>query len=174
MSNGITLQTLTFLPDLLSVEWSDGQRTDFTSLWLADNDPVHRDAHSGQRLIDVANLPDEPKIRQATMNDAHVRIDWQDGAPPTSIAIAWLASQRQRPAAGAPRPVTLLGDAQEMDAYDDFAWLTLQQLRDKDARVATWFMRLGMEGLAFVSEVPARDGAILDAVAPRHQTESLT
>jgi gamma-butyrobetaine dioxygenase len=166
MSNGITLQTLTFLPDLLSVEWSDGQRTDFTSLWLADNDPVHRDAHSGQRLIDVANLPDEPKIRQATMNDAHVRIDWQDGAPPTSIAIAWLASQRQRPAAGAPRPVTLLGDAQEMDAYDDFAWLTLQQLRDKDARVATWFMRLGMEGLAFVSEVPARDGAILDAVAP--------
>jgi alpha-ketoglutarate-dependent taurine dioxygenase len=166
MTDGITLQALTFVPDLLSVTWSDGRRTDFTSLWLADNDPVHRDAHSGQRLIDLADLPGEVKIRQATMNDAHVRIDWQGGAPPTSIAIAWLASQRQRPAAGSARPVTFWGDAQAMDARSDCAWLTLQQLRDRDAYAATWFRRLGLEGLAFVSEVPARDGAILDAVAP--------
>jgi Taurine catabolism dioxygenase TauD, TfdA family len=166
MTNGIMLHALTFLPDLLSVEWSDGQRTDFTSLWLADNDPVHRDAHSGQRLIDVADLPDEPKIHGATVNDAQVRIEWQGGAPSTSVAIAWLASQRQRPAAGSARPVTFWGDAQEMDAHEDFAWLSLQQLRDKDGRAATWFRRLSVEGLAFVSEVPARDGAILDAVAP--------
>jgi [2-(trimethylamino)ethyl]phosphonate dioxygenase len=166
MTIGVTLQALTFLPDLLSIDWSDGQRTAFTSLWLADNDPVHRDAHSGQRLIDVADLPDEPKIRHATVNDGVVRIDWQGGAPATSVAIAWLELQRQRPAAGAPRPVTFWGDAQEMDARRDFPWLTLQQLRDGDARAATWFRRLGAEGLAFVTEVPARDGAILNAVAP--------
>jgi alpha-ketoglutarate-dependent taurine dioxygenase len=166
MTEGMTLQALTFLPDLLSVTWSDGQRTDFPCLWLADNDPVHRDAHSGQRLIDVADLPDEPKIRQATVNDGHVRIDWQGGGPSTSIAIAWLASERSRPASGSARPVTLWGDAQAMDARRDCAWLPVQQLRDQDARAATWFRRLGLEGLAFVSEVPARDGAILDAVAP--------
>jgi len=36
---------------------------------------------------------------------------------------------------------------QEMDAYDDFAWLTLQQLRATRMPASrTWFMRLGIGG----------------------------
>jgi hypothetical protein len=166
MMQDVTLKALTCTPELVSVEWSDGKRSEFTSLWLADNDPVHREPHSGQRLIDVADLPDAPEIRHATLKDAHVLIEWQGSAAPTRIAIPWLALQRDRPAAGSARPLTLWGDAAGMDARRDFEWLTLAELREGGARAACWFRRLGHEGLAFVSEVPTRDGAILEAVAP--------
>lgn len=158
------IQALSFTPDKLSVDWSDGRRSDFTSLWLADNDPIHRDPHSGQRLIDIADLPDDLRIRRAAVQDGRVLIEWQGGAPTTAVPVDWLALQRDRPAAGAARPVTQWGDAAGMDAHRDFAWLTLAELREGGSRTATWFKRLSLEGLAFLADVPARDGAILDAV----------
>ncbi len=166
MTNDTRAKALSFQADLLSVVWSDGQQSDFAALWLIDNDPLHREPHSGQRLIDVADLPDAPKIRDATLKDAHVLIEWHDRAAPTSISISWLALQRDRPAAGSARPVRLWGDAAGMDARQDFEWLTATELRESGVNAARWFRRLGSEGLAFVSAVPARDGAILEAVAP--------
>ena len=166
MTNDVPVKALTFNADLLSVAWSDGYHSEFPSLWLIDNDPVHREPHSGQRLIDVADLPEAPKIRCASMQDGQVLIDWQGGVAPTSLAIAWLAQQRDRPSAGSARPVTLWGDAAGMDARKDFEWLSLAELRRGGAPAARWFRRLGKEGLAFVSEVPTQEGAILEAVAP--------
>ena len=165
MKSDITVKVLSFKPDLLCVEWSDGKTSEIPSPWLIDNDPVHREPHSGQRLIDVADLPDAPRIRQADVKNGQVLVEWQGRAAPTSIAIAWLARQRDRPAAGSARAVTLWGDAARMDARKDFEWLTLAELRNGGARAAPWFRRLGKEGLAFISEVPTRDGAILEAVA---------
>jgi alpha-ketoglutarate-dependent taurine dioxygenase len=166
MTNPVVVQTLSFNPELLTIVWPDGRRSEFTSLWLADNDPIYRDPHSGQRLIDVADLPDAPRIRHAALNDGHVLIEWEAGAASTSIAVKWLALQGKRPAAGLARPVSLWGDAARMGARKDFAWLTEAQLREGGAPAAAWLRRLGAEGLAFIAEVPARDGAILEAVAP--------
>ncbi len=166
MTNDVTVTALTFSPEVLSVAWSDGRHSEFPSLWLLDNDPVHREPHSGQRLIDVADLPDAPKIRRASTTGGQVLIDWQGEAATTSLACSWLAQQRDRPAAGLARPVTLWGDGAGMDARKDFEWLSLAELRSGGARTAPWFRRLGKEGLAFISDVPTRDGAILEAVSP--------
>ena len=52
--------------DALTIEWADGGMSEFTSLWLRDNRAEDRDAHSGQRLIDIADVPELPRIRSAT------------------------------------------------------------------------------------------------------------
>jgi alpha-ketoglutarate-dependent taurine dioxygenase len=161
-----SIQALSFAPDRVRIEWSDGICSEFTSLWLLDNDPVHRDPHSGQRLIDVADLPEEPRILHAALQGSQLLVGWEGGEERTSISVDWLARQRDRPAPGSARAVTLWGDAAGMDAHRDFAWLSLDELRAGRAPAAAWFGRLGKEGLAFVSAVPAREGAILDAVSP--------
>lgn len=165
MTSQASIQRLSFTQTVLSVDWSDGKSSEFSSLWLADNDPVNRDAFSGQRLIDVADLPDEPRIRQASVRDLQVLIEWQGENPATAIDVAWLGQQRDKPAAGAPCLVTLWPDGAMMNARNDCAWLTSEELRSDAVRAAAWFQRLGLEGVAFVQGVPARAGAILDAVA---------
>ncbi len=166
MTSLASIRKLSFTQSVLSVDWSDGRHSEFLSLWLADNDARNRDAHSGQRLIDVADLPEEPRIREANVRGSEVLIEWQHAGPATAVGIGWLAQQRDLAPAGTPRPVTLWPDGALMDAHRDCAWLTSEQLRSDAAGAAAWFRRLGLEGVAFVRAVPARAGAILDAVAP--------
>jgi hypothetical protein len=51
---------------MLGIEWTDGTSSEFASLWLRDNLREDRDPHSGQRLVDIADLPEDPRIRSAT------------------------------------------------------------------------------------------------------------
>ena len=64
-------------PDMLNVERADGTSSEFASLWLRDNLREDRDPHSGQRLIDIADLPEDPKIRSAVARDGAVNIEWE-------------------------------------------------------------------------------------------------
>ena len=57
-------------PETLTVEWADGTRSEYPSLWLRDNVPEDRDAYSGQRLIDIADVPVKPRIRNAVREEA--------------------------------------------------------------------------------------------------------
>ena len=77
-------------PDMLLVDWSDGTRSEHASLWLRDNRPEDRDAHSGQRLIDVADLPMEPRLAGAQLVGGRIEVRWHDGAPVTGYDQAWL------------------------------------------------------------------------------------
>jgi hypothetical protein len=78
---------------LLAIEWNDGTSAEFASVWLRDNLPEDRDAYSGQRLIDVTQLPVQPRIRSATLSDAQVRIVWRDESRVSAFALDWLYRQ---------------------------------------------------------------------------------
>ncbi len=79
-------------PTSLTVEWSDGTVGEFASIWLRDNRSGDRDPHSGQRLIDIADLPPEPRIRSAAANGGEVLIEW-DGEPgAAAYCLDWLAA----------------------------------------------------------------------------------
>ena len=75
---------------LLTVEWDDRTTGEFPSLWLRDNLQEDRDPYSGQRLIDVTELPLEPRIRTATLADTELRVVWQDEARVSTFALDWL------------------------------------------------------------------------------------
>ncbi|MGH8253882.1 MAG: TauD/TfdA family dioxygenase [Steroidobacteraceae bacterium] len=151
-------------PEGLTVHWSDGTVGEFASIWLRDNLPEDRDRHSGQRLIDVTDLPADPRIRGAALLGAAANIDWQDESPSSTIALDWLydyAHERQgRPELD--RREWL--DGAKLDAQRDFAWGSWPRLESNEGARLEWMTRLLQDGLAFLRAVPRVDGAILEAM----------
>ncbi len=129
-SNGPSaVKRLWSLPHLLGIEWSDGDIGEFAGLWLRDNLREDRDPHSGQRLVDVADLPLEPRIRSATIRDHAVTIEWEGEPRPASFDLSWLAAHSpDRLPARPERNVHRWLEGAALDASRDFAWATLSEL----------------------------------------------
>ena len=153
------------LPDRLSIEWADGTLSEFASLWLRDNLREDRDPHSGQRLIDIADLPEDPKIRSAVAHDGAVNVEWETESRPASFELTWLlahASNPGGPAAFAPRRWL---EGAHLDAARDFAWATFSEAQNDRSRRARWLAQLLQDGIAFLSDVPCREAGILEAAS---------
>lgn len=153
--------------DALTIEWREGGASEFASLWLRDNVREDRDPHSGQRLVDIVDLPTQPRIRTACCENGSVRIEWEGEARPAHFDLEWLATQAAGGAAQRPelKPRLWLEGAR-LDAHRDFAWLDLATLH-ADARARLdWLTRLTRDGIAFARGVPRQERALLAAVAP--------
>src|SRR5579863_2700881 len=152
--------------EMLTVRWRDGGVSEFPSLWLRDNVREDRDPHSGQRLVDIADLPTQPRIHAARRENGSVRIEWEGEARPADFDLEWLAAQAAGGAAQRPELEPRLWlEGARLDARRDFAWLDLAILQ-ADARARLdWLTRLTQDGLAFLRGVPCRESAILATVA---------
>jgi gamma-butyrobetaine dioxygenase len=153
-------------PEHLTIEWADGAVAEFAGVWLRDNLLEDRDPHSGQRLVDIADLPARPLIRSASVAGDTIRIEWASETATATFAVAWLAAHTGGDAAERPERVTttwLHGAA--MHAAHDFAWASLEELRGESAAKLRWLTRLLQTGVAFLSAVPSTERAVLDAMA---------
>jgi gamma-butyrobetaine dioxygenase len=164
MNDVAAVKQLWSIPDLLSIEWADGTVSDFASLWLRDNLREDRDPHSGQRLIDIADLPENPRIRSAAAHAGAVHVEWEAESRPATFELEWLlahASDRHqgRPALTPRRWLEGAG----LDAARDFAWAAFSEVHGHRSLRARWLERLLQDGIAFLSDVPCNDAAILDA-----------
>ncbi|HZF34738.1 MAG TPA: hypothetical protein VE914_13135, partial [Candidatus Angelobacter sp.] len=65
--------------DEVTVEWADGRRSRFAAIWLLDNRPDGRHSAEGQRLFDVAELPEEPTIAAAALTGGDLRVEFAPG-----------------------------------------------------------------------------------------------
>ncbi len=164
MSSHRVIKRVSATPDALLVEWADGTRRDFAAIWLCDNLPEHRDPHSGQRLVDIADLPPAPRIRSATAHDGAVLVEWNGEARASRFDGEWLASQadgmRVRRPELAVRP-WLEGSALQAS---DFAWAEFARARADGALRLAWLIRLLQEGVAFLSMAPREEAGILEAM----------
>jgi len=154
-------------PEALTVEWADGAVGEFASLWLRDNVPEDRDPNSGQRLVDVADLPERPRIRAAAVHGDSVCIEWESEPRPASFGLDWLASQTR--GAGEQHPETigrrwLRGAA--LDASRDFSRASFAEFRSDRRLRLRWLTRLLQEGVAFLGALRPSEAAILEAVQP--------
>ena len=165
MPDAIEVRRISAAPEVLTIEWAEGGVSEFASLWLLDNRPEDRDAHSGQRLVDISDLPENPRIRSAIARDGKVRIEWEGESPAASFEIAWLAAHAFGRSARAPEQQRRLWlEGALLDARRDFAHVSLAQLRASPAARLAWLTRLLQDGLAFLSEVPAAESALLEVV----------
>jgi gamma-butyrobetaine dioxygenase len=154
-------------PEALTVEWANGAVGEFASLWLRDNVPEDRDPYSGQRLIDVADLPERPRIRAAALHGDSVCIEWESEPRPASFDLDWLAARAC--GAGDQHPETIVrrwlrGAA--LDASRDFARASFAEFRSDGRLRLGWLTRLLQEGVAFLGALPPNEAAILEAVQP--------
>jgi alpha-ketoglutarate-dependent taurine dioxygenase len=152
-------------PEALRVEWHSGAVSEFPSLWLRDNLPEDRDPHNGQRLVDVTDLPEDPRIRAAHRANGTVLIEWQGETRAACFDLGWLAAQAVGSAAQRPeRRRRLWLEGSELVAERDFACVALPAARaDPTARLA-WLTRLLQDGIAFLRGVPCEERAILGAM----------
>ena len=165
MPSAIAVRRISAVPEALTIEWAEGGVSEFASLWLLDNRFEVRDAHSGQRLIDITDLPESPRIRSAVAGDGAVRIEWEGGSPAASFDIAWLAAHaygRRAPAPESERQLWLEGAL--LDARRDFGRARLAQLRTSPRARHAWLTRLLQDGLAFLDEVPVSESTLLEVV----------
>ena len=144
-------------PGELTLTWQNSSYSVYTSLWLRDNDPAHRDARTGQRLITLLDLPQEPRLRAAEPQPpGHITLSWEDGA--TSVfALSWLRAFDHSLRAG-PRPARLpwMGQAATAFASCDYGeWV------ENPASREDWLYYVGRDGLAFLRGVPLEHGAVL-------------
>jgi alpha-ketoglutarate-dependent taurine dioxygenase len=166
MSESTSAKRVASMPGSLTVEWSNGQVSEFASIWLRDNLREDRDPHSGQRLIDIADLPEEPKIRSVAADDKSVRVEWEGEERAASFDFDWLAAHAFGAAPARPEFSSRLWlEGASLDASRDFAWATLAEVRGNPTARLDWLTRLLQDGIAFLSGVPSEEEAILDAMS---------
>jgi alpha-ketoglutarate-dependent taurine dioxygenase len=153
-------------PDRLNIDWQDGTSSEYASLWLRDNVREDRDPHSGQRLVDIADLPADPRIKSAAVHDGAIAVEWEAESRPASFDLQWLLAHASNRAAGRAefRPKHWLEGAR-LHAARDFAWTTFAEIDGNPSLRAHWLMRLVQDGIAFLRDVPSTDAGILQAAA---------
>jgi alpha-ketoglutarate-dependent taurine dioxygenase len=166
VNGAAAVKRLWSLPDMLSIEWADGTLSEFASLWLRDNLREDRDPHSGQRLIDIADLPEDPKIRSAVAADGAVKVEWDAESRSASFEFEWLLAHASNRSAARPEfaPKRWL-EGSRLDAARDFAWAAFAEAQSDRSLRAQWLTRLLQDGVAFLSGVPSIDAGILEAAA---------
>jgi alpha-ketoglutarate-dependent taurine dioxygenase len=164
MSDRTEVKRLWSQPDTLGIEWADGSSSEFASLWLRDNLREDRDPHSGQRLVDIADLPEDPRIRSAAANNGAINVEWEGDPKCGSFAANWLrqyaAGSTARPAQSSPKRWL---QAARLDAARDFAWEAFSAVKSNEPLRGRWLSRLLEDGIAFLSGVPSTETAILEA-----------
>ncbi len=166
MPEAHAITAIQMMPDALTVVWNDGQRARFPALWLRDSRAEDRDPHSGQRLVDVADLPDEPRIRAARAANGGLELEFEGESSASHYAGEWLreharAAAERRPELG----TNLWPNGAGRDAPHDHAWLEYAAFSAAPERRLHWLTRLAQDGIAFLAGVPSREGAILEACA---------
>jgi alpha-ketoglutarate-dependent taurine dioxygenase len=152
-------------PDALRIEWDDGTIGEFASVWLRDNLPEDRDAHSAQRLSDVTALPVEPLIRTATLADTDVSIVWDNESRVSSFALDWLYEHTGPHDRCAHPQVRRWLEGARLSPRRDFLWRPMETLSADRLSRLEWLTRLLQDGVAFMSAVDAVEAGVLEATA---------
>jgi gamma-butyrobetaine dioxygenase len=146
--------------DAVALTWDDGHTSEYPAVWLRDNDPTHRDARTGQRVVDIASLPLEPVIAHAAMEDARLRLEW-DGASSTNFSLDWLLANCPCSAHAELRP-RRTWTAADHDVCRRFPYESVTG--DAASRLA-WLETVSSCGIAFLANVPAEEGKVEEVAA---------
>jgi gamma-butyrobetaine dioxygenase len=165
MNAAATLKRLWSRPDLLHIDWADGTSSEYASLWLRDNLREDRDPLNGQRLVDIADLPEDPKIRSVAARDSVLTVEWQSEPRPAAFDLRWLRDHAAPRRSQTEFPIKCWLEGARLDAARDFARATLDEMRGDRALRTRWLARLLQDGIAFLEHVAATERGILDAAA---------
>src|SRR5262245_4917609 len=118
--------------DRVRITWSDGEVSEYHAIWLADNDPKHRDRRTVQRLIDGAALPADPRIASAELIDDCLRLLWNDRTI-SDFSLDWLFQQRPGATSSAPAETRTWGhsdtDILRRDSFEEVRSSPPQRLK---------------------------------------------
>lgn len=154
--------------DALEITWADGRHCQLPALWLRDHcrGPECRDPVSGQRLVDITDIPTDVTIANAALDGGDVIIEFMPDGHRSAFAGDWI--YRNAPADDAP-PGDRTAASKILWRGDDFtAGLPRTgyanfaaggaALRDALAAVRDF-------GFVLLDDVPCRPGQVLEVIA---------
>jgi gamma-butyrobetaine dioxygenase len=145
------IQSVAFTPDTLTVFWEDGKQAAFDSLFLYDNQLGHRDPFSGQRLIDVADLPETVSLTQVCWDGECLQITFSVSDTPVSYPIRFFVPSQN------PLPERHLWYASSTANLPRIAWEAYYTSPNSRRDWLHGFIRYG---LAFLHDVPPMPGTL--------------
>lgn len=161
LANVVELEKLSFDPKRVTIHWTDGHRSIYDAIWLRDNCPADRDSRTGQRLVDIADLPEDPAIGAVSRNSgAAVLITWR-GEPKSSwYSLEWLREHCYCDDHRAARKhIPLIWRA---DQSGKLLWMEYAELQASKRAETRWLRAILDQGIAFVRGVPTEDGKVLE------------
>jgi gamma-butyrobetaine dioxygenase len=157
----IDVAELKCTPAGLTITWQNSSYSVYSSLWLRDNAPDHRDASTGQRLISLVDLPLEPRLLTAERwPPEHITLSWDDGVTAV-FPLQWMrAFDRSLRMSARPTRLPWMGQPAAHFARCAYPeWVTDPAVRED------WLYCVGRDGLAFLSDVPVEDATVLQVAA---------
>jgi gamma-butyrobetaine dioxygenase len=142
----------------LVIDWADGRRSRFAAIWLLDNRPDGRHGPEGQRLFDIAELPEEPTIAAASVDGDAVRIGFAPGGPTVTFAADWLREHALDAASRAERrPARRLWDKA---LASDLPTGRYAEVAQGGRALAAWLRQVHELGFALLTGVPTEPGMV--------------
>jgi gamma-butyrobetaine dioxygenase len=165
LANG---QTLNIAQDKsqLSIHWQDGHSSDFLAVWLRDHCqmPESRDAHSGQRLMNVTDFPLDISIESVSILDqSHIEIIFYP-IHRSVFKLDWLeqnAYDKHLPCDIYSEQNKLLWDARLQTNQSAFNYS--DYLNDSNISSAL-FNHFALYGFAILENVPCIEGQVLEVI----------
>lgn len=156
----MNIQKIEHTPDYLVVYWEDGAKAALDSLWLYHNQPDHWDAKSGQRLVDISDIPEALPILSAYLvADREVMVRWEGDHCPAYFTGEWLRQFRPESTGDDRIPAPTLWSAQDAPTFARLNWA--QFIESGEAR-RNWLCGFVEHGLAFLNGVPTIRNMVAD------------
>jgi gamma-butyrobetaine dioxygenase len=166
------LESFACEPGALDLVWRDGSRSRLIAPWLRDHcqGAECRDPRSGQRLVDVAELPEDTRIvRAERLPDGELAVHFAPDGHRSVFGEDWLHANAFREEAGredvdpnaaaARRP--RLWDAATF-AREGLVWTPWSEYLEDPSAKRRALAAVRDHGFALLSGVPPREGAVLE------------
>lgn len=165
LANG---QTLNIAHDKtqIKIDWQDGHSSEFLAIWLRDHCqmPESRDAHSGQRLMNVTDFPLDLTIESvAVIDQQHIEIIFSP-LHRSVFDLEWLeqnAYDKHLPSDIYSEQNKSLWDASFNTDKSVFNYSNY--LNDANTSSAL-FNHFALYGFAILEDVPCKEGQVLDVI----------
>ena len=140
----------------LAATWSDGTTSFWPAIWLRDQCPCALCRHpSGQRLFEIGELPEHPRVERVAMQATGVRVTWRGEEHDSIYPVAFLSDHDLKSPRGS--PIRLWGaDLARMPEGD---WPAVAQ--DPAAELA-WLESYHAHGFGLLRNVPAKPGMVAE------------
>ena len=152
----------------LALQWAGGAAARFHAIWLRDNalDANTRDPGNGQRLITLADIPEDTVIARAALANGGVDVTFAPEGKAAHFPADWLAAHRYDGPTDA-APGWLADDIALFDRSLDAAEVTadLKEISTDRAALRDWLRHVRRHGFARLTGGPTTEGALFDVIA---------
>jgi gamma-butyrobetaine hydroxylase len=144
-----------------------GETARYHAIWLRDNspDPSTRDPHNGQRLITMADLPEDPRLTEAQIEGDALAVSFAPEGLTARFPLGWLFDHAYDRTENRERG-RLPAHAQSWDAglSGNLPTGDVGRLASDRSALRDWLAAIRRFGFAKVTGLPAESGALFSVV----------